>query len=219
MFSALSSHLALCKMPGSDKDPFGSVEDYLPDLSAIHSAVFSEINRIADSIDAVGDRISASLRSTIDDSPWLPASIRRPPPPSPKPSIITRPAGYIEVSRDWVSRHRAVTAAIFCFFGTGAFLIWRRHRMASRAKRRAKRAKNGQRTEVVVLAGPPAAPLTRSLSLDLERRGFIVYIMVNSLWEERLIQADGKADIHPLHLDVTSVRPPLEASKYFHRLN
>ncbi|KAL8711262.1 MAG: hypothetical protein Q9225_007148, partial [Loekoesia sp. 1 TL-2023] len=187
-------------MPGQGGEPFGSIEDILSYLSSIETTVESEVERIANSLDAVTDRISASLRSAIGDSTWFPDT--KPPPPPPSPAI-TRPVGYLEASSSWISRHRAITAAVVCFLGTGAFLIWRQRR-AGRVKRRAKRAKNGQRTEIAVLAGPPSAPLTRSLSLDLERRGFVVYIPVNSLWEERLIQAESKADVHPLHLDVTS---------------
>ncbi|KAL8809127.1 MAG: hypothetical protein Q9200_003692 [Gallowayella weberi] len=187
-------------MPDHDSEPFGSLEDLLSYLYAIETTVEGEVNKIADSIDAVTDRLSASLRSAIGDSPWFPEAAKPSPPP---PAAIARPAGYFQVSRDWISRHRAITAAVVCFLGTGAFLIWRQRRH-NRVKRRAKRGKNGQRTDVVILAGPPSAPLTRSLCLDLERRGFIVYIPVNSLWEERLIQAESKADIHPLHLDVTS---------------
>lgn len=73
-------------------------------------------------------------------------------------------------------------------------------------KRRAKRGKNGARTEVIVLASSPLSPLTMSLSLDLERRGFIVYIPVTSLPEEHSVQSEGRSDIRPLHLDVSSVR-------------
>ncbi|KAI4091114.1 MAG: hypothetical protein LQ344_004342 [Seirophora lacunosa] len=188
-------------MPDPNRESFGSIEDLLSYLSAVESTVESEVERIADSIDAVTDRISASLRSALGESTWFPQS--KPIPPPPPPAALAPSAGYLEASRDWISRHRAITAAAVCFLGTGAFLIWRQRR-ANRAKRRAKRAKNGQRTEIVVLAGPPSAPLTRSLSLDLERRGFVVYIPVNSLWEERLVQAESKPDIHPLNLDVTS---------------
>ncbi|KAL8670422.1 MAG: hypothetical protein Q9168_005034 [Polycauliona sp. 1 TL-2023] len=187
-------------MPSPDGDSFGSVEDLMAYLTAIETTVEGEVSKIADSFDAMTDRISDSLRSTLGDQSWLPKSNKPSPPP---PATIATPLGYFEASKDWVSRHRAITAAVVCFLGTGAFLIWRERRR-NRVKRRARRGKNGQRTDVVILAGPPSAPLTRSLSLDLERRGFIVYIPVNSLWEERLIQAESKADIHPLHLDVTS---------------
>ncbi|KAL8680914.1 MAG: hypothetical protein Q9186_002926 [Xanthomendoza sp. 1 TL-2023] len=199
-------------MPDHDGESFGSLEDLLSYLYAIETIVEGEVNKIADSIDAVTDRLSASLRSAIGDSSWLPAAAKPSPPP---PAVIARPAGYFQASKDWISRHRAVTAAVVCFLGTGAFLIWRQRRQ-NRVKRRARRGKNGQKTDVVILAGPPSAPLTRSLCLDLERRGFIVYIPVNSLWEERLIQAESKADIHPLYLDLTS---PSSVSSTIRKLN
>ena len=103
-----------------------------------------------------------------------------------------------------MSTHRALAAAILAFVGTGTFMVWRRRR-AYRQKRRARRAANGARTEVVILAGSPHSPLTKSIALDLERRGFIVYIPVNSLAEEQTIHAELRADIHPLNIDVTSV--------------
>ncbi|KAL9609714.1 MAG: hypothetical protein Q9167_005539 [Letrouitia subvulpina] len=185
-------------MSGHDRDLSEMLEEYMPDFSAVSH----EINKVADYIDSVSDSISSALRESIDRSSWIPASMRKPSAPPPRAPAVATPLGYLDCSRDWISRHRAVTVAVACFFGTGFFLIWRR-RKANRAKRRARRAKNGQRTEVVVLAGSPHAPVTRSLSLDLERRGFVVYIPVSSLSEERLIQAEAKADIRPLHLDVT----------------
>lgn len=100
-----------------------------------------------------------------------------------------------------------MTVAIFAFVGTGAFVvIWRRRRRSNGAKRRARRAKNGSRTEVVVLAGSPYSPLTRSLSLDLERRGFIVYIPVTDFSEEQMVKSESRGDIRPLNLDIASVR-------------
>ncbi|KAI4217194.1 MAG: hypothetical protein LQ351_000503 [Letrouitia transgressa] len=185
-------------MSGHDRDLSEMLEEYMPDFSAVSH----EMNKVADYIDSVSDSISSALRESIDHSSWIPASMRKPSVPPPRAPAVATPLGYLGCSRDWISRHRAVTVAVACFFGTGFFLIWRR-RKANRAKRRARRAKNGQRTEVVVLAGSPHAPMTRSLSLDLERRGFVVYIPVNSLSEERLIQAEAKTDIRPLHLDVT----------------
>ncbi|KAL8945987.1 MAG: hypothetical protein Q9222_007553 [Ikaeria aurantiellina] len=188
-------------MPDQNGESLGTLEDLMSCLSSIENSVEREVNKIADSLDTVTDQIATSLRTVMGDSDWFPDF--KPPPPPPPPTLTAKPLGYFAASKDWVSRHRAVTAAIVCFFGTGAYLIWRQRR-ANRVKRRARRAKNGQRTEVVLLAGPPSAPLTRSLSLDLERRGFIVYIPAVTLGQERLIQAESKSDIRPLHLDVTS---------------
>ena len=174
------------------------------------SYILDSIDSITEAVEAHLDSVSRSLKDTFRSSPWLPDSIKPRPPPSPPRRFPSMPVSYYATSLDWLSEHRAVSAAVVAFVGTGAFIVWRRRR-ADRAKRRAKRAKNGARTEVVVLAGSVHAPLTRSLSQELERRGFIVYIPVNSLSEEQLIQSESRADIRPLNLDITSVRVPYSA--------
>jgi len=78
-----------------------------------------------------------------------------------------------------------------------------------RKKRRAKKASNGARLEVVVIAGSPSEPIVRSIALDLERRGFIVYIVCNTIEEEGLVQSEKRQDIKPLMLDIVDVRPSL----------
>lgn len=83
-----------------------------------------------------------------------------------------------------------------------------------RKKRRAKKAGNGARLEVVVVAGSPSEPITRSVSLDLERRGFIVYIVCNTIEEEVLVQNESRPDVKPLMIDIIDVRskyPPLNS--------
>ena len=57
----------------------------------------------------------------------------------------------------------------------------------------------------MVVAGSPNEPITRSLALDLERRGFVVYIAVNTVEEEQLVRNEARADIHPLNLDIVDV--------------
>ena len=84
-----------------------------------------------------------------------------------------------------------------------------RQRKAYSRKRRARRAPNGARKEVVVLAGAPHEPISRSLSLDLERRGFIVYVIVNTPEEDHLVRSESRADIRPLHLNITDVNCPV----------
>jgi hypothetical protein len=75
-----------------------------------------------------------------------------------------------------------------------------------RKKRRAKKASNGARLEVVVLAGSPSEPITRSISLDLERRGFIVYIVCNTIEEEVIVvESMSRPDIKPLMIDIVDV--------------
>ena len=51
----------------------------------------------------------------------------------------------------------------------------------------------------------PGAPITQSIASDLERRGFIVYIVVSNASEEDGVRAEAKGDIHPLHLNLTDV--------------
>jgi hypothetical protein len=62
--------------------------------------------------------------------------------------------------------------------------------------------------DVVVIAGSPALPLTRSLSLDLERKGFIVFVVSNSHEDEIMVQNLARPDIRPLSIDITDVRSP-----------
>ena len=182
------------------------------DSVPLHDQVMSEMSNIMDSvnffteaIDRHFESVSRSLKDAFRDTPWLPNSIKPKPPPVPhRVPVVAMPLGYLQATRLWVSEHRAWTAAVVAFVGTGAFIVWQRKRN-DRVKRRAKRAKNGSRTEVVVLAGSPHSPLTRSLSLDLERRGFIVYIPVNTVSEEQIVQSESRADIRPLNMDITSV--------------
>lgn len=95
---------------------------------------------------------------------------------------------------------------MIAFVGTGGYLVYQ-SKASHRRKRRARRAGNGARREVVVLAGPPGSLLTKSLMGDLERRGFIVYCVVNSDEEERLVrvEASSKLDIRPFHLNLDDV--------------
>ncbi|MCJ1393840.1 hypothetical protein MMC18_006716 [Xylographa bjoerkii] len=157
---------------------------------------------LAESVERHFDTVAASIRQTLQTTPWIPDSIKPPPAPVRRPLPIV-PRSYLEQAQDWVSRNRAISAFIVAFIGTGAFVIWRRRR-SYRQKRRAKRAANGARTEVVILAGSAHSPLTRSIALDLERRGFIVYIPVSTLAEEQTIHAELRADVHPLNIDITS---------------
>ena len=60
----------------------------------------------------------------------------------------------------------------------------------------------------VVIAGPPAALLTKSLALDFERRGFVVYMVVNSAEDKRVVRMNSRVEIRPLHLDIANVCLP-----------
>lgn len=57
----------------------------------------------------------------------------------------------------------------------------------------------------VVLAGSPHDPISKSLALDMERRGFIVFVVVNSIEDEQLVMSEGGGDIKPLNIDILDV--------------
>lgn len=128
-----------------------------------------------------------------------------------------------------MDEHRALTAALVAFAGTGGWLVYSRRKAYAR-KRRAKRGPGGAKKEVVgalfledgvfisripkwliyctVVAGTPSSPLPWSIVLDLERRGFLVYVVVGSSREEDMVKSERKPDIMPLYLNVTDVRSP-----------
>lgn len=90
---------------------------------------------------------------------------------------------------------------------TGGVLVW--HQKIQKSKRRrARRTGNGTRLEVIVVAGEVGSLLLRSLIADLEKRGFIVYVIVKNIEEEDAIreEAEGKADVRPFLVDVNEVR-------------
>jgi len=135
------------------------------------------------------------------------------PPPPPPPQFFALPNpdagvyGYAAWLLDWLDHHRAVTAATVAFFGTGGYLYYSQKRLYLR-KRRASRGPNGMRKEVVVVAGQVVEVVTRSVMLDLERRGFIVYVICKEQREIDVVKAERKADLLPLRMDVCDVSRP-----------
>lgn len=127
----------------------------------------------------------------------------KPIPPT-KPAVAIVSMSRFERVQDWVSRHKILTAVVVVTCGTVIFKGYQTSR-SMRKTRRAKRARNGGRTEVVVIAGSPNLPLTKSLSLDMERRGFIVYIVCNATEEENMVHSLSRPDIRPLSIDTTDV--------------
>ena len=59
--------------------------------------------------------------------------------------------------------------------------------------------------ELVILAGSPYSPITKSIAHDLERKGFLVYIPVGTLEEEAAVAEVWATDIRSLNFDITSV--------------
>jgi hypothetical protein len=99
--------------------------------------------------------------------------------------------------------HKLLTSAIIISFGGLSYYVVKQK--SNRKKRRAKKASNGARLEVVVIAGSPSEPIVRSISLDLERRGFIVYTVCNGIEDEIAVQNEARQDIRPLRLDIVDV--------------
>lgn len=57
----------------------------------------------------------------------------------------------------------------------------------------------------LVLAGSPHDPVARSLALDLDRRGFIVFVAVSTVEDEQVVINEGRADVRPLNIDILDV--------------
>lgn len=115
--------------------------------------------------------------------------------------------GRFERLQNWIAEHKILTGMIVLTCGTVVYKGYYESR-SMRKTRRARRARNGGRTDVVVIAGSPSLPLTRSLSLDMERRGFIVFIVCNAAEDESMVQAMKRPDVRPLSIDTTDVSLP-----------
>ncbi|KAB5584845.1 hypothetical protein GE09DRAFT_1209489 [Coniochaeta sp. 2T2.1] len=178
---------------------------FLDVLSSIPTDIKRYSGDVADYIDHQVEIASQLLKDALSKAPWIPDSIRpRPPPPEP-PKLIALPTSAYEKVQDWVSRHKILTGVIVLTTSVVVYRTYKSSRYA-RKSRRAKRARNGGRVEVVVLAGSPTLPLTRSLSLDLERKGFVVFVVCNTIEDEMMVQNLARPDIKPLTIDITD--PP-----------
>jgi len=62
----------------------------------------------------------------------------------------------------------------------------------------------GQEGLIAVITGVTTDPLTRSVALDLERRGFVVFCAVPPS-SDVLIEQEGKNDLRALPLDIAEV--------------
>ncbi|KAH7123786.1 hypothetical protein B0J11DRAFT_321412 [Dendryphion nanum] len=187
-------------------------QHFLDVLAEYSSDIRKFTGNVFDSTDQHFAWVASYIKKSVPEK-WLPEHARPAPPPPSHPLDAT----YIERAQDWISRNRALSAAIVAFVTTGGLLLWRESRKHNR-KRRARRASNGARKEVVVIAGPPNSPIVKSLSLDLERRGFIVYIVCGDMEEEQQVQGESRADVRPLHLDIADVLGTQEAMDRFNNL-
>ncbi|KXT15671.1 hypothetical protein AC579_6116 [Pseudocercospora musae] len=147
---------------------------------------------IVNDVEAHFDSVASTLRHHFSNKP-LQFPTRTPPPP---------PTPYEHIER-WISKHKPLTAAIVAFAvaGSVASYIYIRSQKLHR-KRRARKSSSGARTDIVVVSGAVANPLTSALYLDLERRGFVVYVVANTAEDERYIRSQSRADLIPLTLDL-----------------
>ncbi|CEL06184.1 hypothetical protein ASPCAL07291 [Aspergillus calidoustus] len=156
---------------------------------------------VADTIDRHIDAAALAVRETLAHQSWLPSSVR---PRSNIRSFTPPSQSLYDRVHSWTARNRAWTAAILAFVGTSSILYLGSKKL--RAKRRkARRAANGGRKEIIVVAGSPHEPMTRSIAADLDRRGYIVYITVSSAEEEQLVRSEHRPDIRPLWLDLSTL--------------
>jgi Fungal family of unknown function (DUF1776) len=181
---------------------------FLDLLASVPSDIANYGSRIADYIEKHSSSLADELRNAIDSATWIPDSMR---PPvravSHRFSAPAPPETFFAKTTTWISKNRTAVAVLLAFAGTTAILIHRRKK-AHAKKRRARRDRNGKKKEIVVLACSSFYdPLTRSLALDLDRRGYIVYVTVSSTEEDSLVQSESKWDIRPLWMDLTSSVP------------
>ncbi len=113
--------------------------------------------------------------------------------------------GIISKAYDWIDEHRILCASVALgISATLGYLLYKKYQkaqaQAALVKRKAKRAVNGARMEVVILAASPSEPLTRLIAADLERRGFIVYVTTTTPEEEKIIEKEDSQDIKPLSI-------------------
>ncbi|KLU88503.1 hypothetical protein MAPG_07488 [Magnaporthiopsis poae ATCC 64411] len=177
---------------------------FLDVLSAIPNDIKRYSGEVADFVDKHVEAAAGVLRERLSTIEWIPDSIRpRPLPPAPSAQLL--PLSAFERLESWMSRHKILTGLIV--LGTGA-AVYRTYRKQYKHKpRRARRSRNGGRIEVVVIAGKPSLPLVKSLAMDLERRGHIVFIVCNSVEEDAIVQNMQRSDIKPLAVDIAD--PPL----------
>lgn len=119
-----------------------------------------------------------------------------------------------EKATEWVARNKMICGilAVAIIGGAGYSYITylggveaTMNKIKGKKRRRARRAGNGARKEVIVLAGSPAEPLTRIIVTDMEKRGFIVFWTTSSAEEEAMVAREKNPDIRPLPIKPTDV--------------
>ena len=187
---------------------------FLDALNSVPRHVQRFSNDIANYVEDHVDRVARTLRDTLASADWIPESARpRPVARAPEPSPVTAlPGGVYARVQEWVLKNKVFTTAMVTGFGASVYMVQRR-KASYNKKRRAKRGTNGARLEVVVISGSMNEPLVRSLALDLERRGFVVFIVCDDVQEELRVQSEGRSDIRPLVINVSTSKVSLSTPK------
>lgn len=164
----------------------------MTDAQHVFDVARAQFNSVAADVERHFDLVASHLREWIPSDPT--ALVKAPPRRLPPPT-------YYETVTRWMDRNRALTAAIVAFAVTGAVStgVYVQTRKANK-KRRARKSPSGARVEVVVVAGATSSPLASSLALDLERRGFVVYVATASDEETTFVRSLSRADLLPLPL-------------------
>jgi len=87
------------------------------------------------------------MRDFLSHQSWIPEKARPKVAAPPSPVNVHTPKGFVEGLRFWVSRNRAWSAAVVAFCVTGGVLLYRAKKGTK--KRRARRAVNGARCQVI----------------------------------------------------------------------
>ncbi|KAI1432767.1 DUF1776-domain-containing protein [Xylaria sp. CBS 124048] len=172
-------------------------------LSSVPNHVRQYTDDVSQFVDKAVEKAATSVRETLASTTWIP-DYARPKTPSPPQIHVVHPSTW-ERMQNWVVRNKVICGVFVCAVGYVTYQSVRRSRLL-RKSRKARRAKNGGRVEVVVIAGSPSLPLTKSLALDLERRGFIVYIVCNTIEDELTVQSLSRPDIRGFSIDIAD--PP-----------
>lgn len=106
---------------------------------------------------------------------------------------------------DWVEKNKYTVGLGLVGLATTAWGVGQ-VRKSHRRRRRARRAANGAREEVlIVIADVVMDELARAVVLDLERRGFVVFVIAGSERDEAAIREIGKKDVRSLKVDAMDV--------------
>ncbi|KAI5304551.1 hypothetical protein KEM56_006359 [Ascosphaera pollenicola] len=184
-------------MSGNDYSSFDN-------LSRLSTDFRQWSNDVADKFDHNIDTLASKVKDTLHSQEWLPDTIRSGDGRSLSQIHAAQNRSVIDSLQDWCLDHQAWSAAAAAFILTGTVMIFGNKLLYSTKKRKARRAGNGARKEIVVVAGSPHDAMTRSIALDLERRGFIVFVTTASVSEERIVKNENREDLLPLTIDLSA---------------